>query len=77
MGASTRRISVSVAAGSGTVQRTPIETTASKLPSSTGSASAVPLTTSIETAEARARSAAAASAVGSGSTATSCVTLVG
>ena len=60
VGSSTRRISASVAAGSGTVQRTPIETTASKLPSSAGSASAVPLTTSIGTAVARARSAATA-----------------
>jgi hypothetical protein len=76
-GLSTRRTSASVAAGSETVQSRPIETTASRLPSYAGSASAVPSTTSIATALARARSTATARAVGSASSATSCVTFVG
>ena len=76
-GRRTRRSSRSTTAGSSTLHRTPITTTASMELCSTGSRSATPSTISIGTAAPRARSAADSRAVGSGSTASSAETVVG
>ena len=59
----------SAAETSGTLHRTQMQTTASNAPSSEGTRSANPSTTSIGTAAAAALSAAATRATGSGSTA--------